>query len=479
MTGSRKIALFTVGLAIISLFGCARNRTTVQPTPGATRTALDEYVHRPDPAFRYERVRTIEGDGYDAHVLRMVSQRWRTEDEVNRTEWWHWLIVAVPDRVDHQTGFLYIGGGDNEDAAPDSVNPLIANLAVNTNSVVAELRMVPNQPLVFADDGEERYEDAIIAYTWDKYMRTGDEYWPLRMPMTKSAVRAMDAITQYCGSNEGPGVVVDRYVVAGGSKRGWTTWTTAAVDTRVLGIMPIVIDLLNVEASFEHHYRAYGYYAPAVIDYERMGIMDWAGRPEYRALLELVEPYEYRSRYTLPKFLINSTGDQFFLPDSAQFYFDDLPGEKYLRYVPNADHGLGGSDARESVLAYYYALLNNIPRPRFSWSKYPDGGLKVFTLDDPLEVRLWRATNPKKRIFRKDTIGEAYTSIILDEQAYGEYYVEAPTPEEGYTAYFIELTYASGGPAPFKFTTPVYVTPDIYEHDPYEPDTSILPPMPR
>ena len=29
-------------------------------------------------------------------------------------------------------------------------------------------------------------------------------------------------------------------------QRGWTTWTTGAVDKRVIGIVPIVMDLLNI-----------------------------------------------------------------------------------------------------------------------------------------------------------------------------------------------------------------------------------------
>ena len=29
-------------------------------------------------------------------------------------------------------------------------------------------------------------------------------------------------------------------------QRGWTTWTTGAVDKRVIGIAPIVMDLLNI-----------------------------------------------------------------------------------------------------------------------------------------------------------------------------------------------------------------------------------------
>ena len=52
----------------------------------------------------------------------------------------------------------------------------------------------------------------------------------------------------------------------------------------------------------------------------------------------------------MPKFIMNASGDQFFLPDSSQFYFDDLTGDKYLRYVPNADHWLDDTDARRELV---------------------------------------------------------------------------------------------------------------------------------
>ena len=42
----------------------------------------------------------------------------------------------------------------------------------------------------------------------------------------------------------------------------------------------------------------------------------------------------------MPKYIINGSGDQFFCPDSSQFYFNDLKGEKHLRYVPNVDHSV-------------------------------------------------------------------------------------------------------------------------------------------
>jgi PhoPQ-activated pathogenicity-related protein len=258
---------------------------------------------------------------------------------------------------------------------------------------------------------------------------------------------------------------VDPFVVAGGSKRGWTTWTTGAVDRRVVAIIPIVIDMLNIVPSFIHHWEAYGFYAPAVGDYEAMGIMDWQGTSEYRNLMKLVEPYEYRERYTMPKFIINATGDQFFLPDSSQFYFQDLPGVKYLRYVPNGDHSLKDTDAWETVVACYHAVLNGAPLPRFTWTVQPDESLRVTAPDRPAAVKLWQATNPNARDFRLETIGRAWTSAELAPESEGVYVGRVPKPDQGWTAFLVELTYApKGSPAPLKFTTQVQVVPDVFPY---------------
>ena len=52
--------------------------------------------------------------------------------------------------------------------------------------------------------------------------------------MTKSAVRAMDTVTSVVLSTSGNALTVDKFVVAGGSKRGWTTWTTVGSRSREL-----------------------------------------------------------------------------------------------------------------------------------------------------------------------------------------------------------------------------------------------------
>ena len=285
----------------------------------------------------------------------------------NKPIWRHWLMVVKPDTVTNSLSLLFIGGGANDKPAPTKPDDNLIRVALATKTVVSELRGVPSEPLLFAGETKTRTEDGIIAYTWDKFMRTRDEKWPARLPMTKSAVRAMDTITAFCASEQGGKTSVDRYFVSGGSKRGWTTWTTAAVDKRVVAIAPIVIDCLNLQPSFRHHWEVYGFFAPAVGDYTAMRIMDWDGTPEYNALLQIEDPFQYRARLTLPKFIINATGDQFFLPDSSQYYFDDLSGPKYLRYVPNADHGLKGSDAWMTLLACYDAVLRNSALPQFTW----------------------------------------------------------------------------------------------------------------
>lgn len=422
------------------------------------QTALDRYVAAPDPTYKYELANKVAGPGYTAYVLEMTSQQWKTTAEVDRPVWKHWVTLIKPDRVAAPIGFLFITGGSNDDPMPKKPDSTLVAMALSTNTITSEIRMVPNQPLRFSGDNQERVEDGIIAYTWDKFLRTGDESWPLRLPMTKSAVRAMDTVTEFCRTL-GVGTCPQKFVVAGGSKRGWTTWMTAATDRRVIAIAPMVIDLLNLEPSFDHHFRAYGYWAPAIHDYEAMNIMQWIGSTPYRKLMDIEDPYSYRGRLTLPKYMINAAGDEFFLPDSSQFYFADLKGEKHLRYVPNAGHGLRGSDARESLQAFYESIVNGAARPEFTWTQSKDGTLRVTTSAKPSEVKLWQETNPTARDFRISSIGEAYKDSVLTGQG-GIYTASVKRPKHGWTAYFVELTYPTSGQHPLKFTTNVYVTPD-------------------
>ena len=302
--------------------------------------------------------------------------------------------------------------------------------------------------------------------SWNKFLHGGDAIWLARLPMTKAAVRGMDTVTAFCKTRKGGHHRIRKFMVAGASKRGWTTWTTAAVDKRVVAIAPIVIDVLNLEPSMIHHWRAYGFWAPAVGNYVSEGIMGWLGTPRFEALLKISDPYSYRDRYTMPKFILNAADDQFFLPDSSRFYFDKLPGEKYLRYIPNADHSMKGSDVLETLVACFQSVLNKRPRPKFSWDLPKDGSIVVHTATKSSAVKFWQANDPYGRDFRLVTIGKGWKSTPLSEAGPGVYKVPAPKPKQGWTAYFVELTFPSGGSYPFKFTTAVRVIPDTLPYPP-------------
>jgi len=429
-------------------------------------TALDRYIAKPDPAYSWKLAGTAQGNGYKAFILELTSQTWRSTAEVDRPVWKHWLTIVRPDAVTTSKALLFIGGGNNNGPQPKEPSERLVTFATETRSVVAELGMVPNQPLFFADSKDKgRSEDDLIAYSRVKEIQTGDDTWLVRLAMVKSGVRAMDAVQEFMASDAGGRVKVDQFVVSGGSKRGWTTWLVGAVDKRVVAIMPVVIDALNSEAITRHHFEAYGFFSPALQDYVNHHLFpDKVGTPEYQHILAIEDPYNYLGRDRLretPKYLVNASGDQFFLPDNSQFYFSRIQGEKYLRYVPNAKHNLAGSDASQSLLAFYQSILTGKPRPEFSWTKEKDGSLIVTVKDRPREVNLWQATNPKARDFRLDTIGSAYKSTPLKEEKPGVYVARVPKPPQGFTAFFVELVYDSGGKYPFKFTTEVSVVPDI------------------
>jgi PhoPQ-activated pathogenicity-related protein len=448
-------------VALAFLFGLTATASANQPAV-PNKTALDDYIAKRDPTYSWKLVQTIPGDGVTTFVLDLKSQTWQAPPNVDRAVWQHWLVIVKPDQVKHDTAFLRIGGGRNGSSAPSKPNAQSVHIARATNSVVADLGMVPNQPLVFNKDGKERREDDLIAYCQIKYMDTGDAGWLPRLPMVKSAVRAMDAVTEFLSSAEGGKTAVKKFVVAGGSKRGWTTWLTGAVDRRVSAIVPIVIDVVNVKQSMMNHYAAYGFWAEAVGDYTRHKIHERFDTPAFARLLAIVDPYSYRDRLKMPKFVVNATGDQYFTPDSSKFYFHDLQGPKYLCYVPNANHSLAGSDAGGSILAFYKAVLAGSSLPKFTWKVQADGSIRVETQTKPREVNLWQATNPKARDFRLLSIGKAWKKSALAGE--GTYLARVTKPAAGWTAFFVELVFDAGDKVPYKFTTQVHVVPDVLPH---------------
>ena len=452
--------LFQVSRYLMITFGLVVT-SIVNATDQSENTPIDEYVAQLDASYKWTVVDRRSEDGVTTVTIDLTSQTWLDFEQVNQPEWRHWLILSIPKNVRSDIGMLFIGGGSNRNSWPKASNEQTLTIARMTQTVVAELKMVPNQPLIFNKDGVPRTEDDLIAYTWDQFLTGAEPVWLARNAMVKSAVRAMDTVTNYTSMKENSDFRIDKFVIAGASKRGWTSWITAAVDKRVVGLIPIVIDVLNVDKSMRHHFSAYGFWAPAISDYVRHGIMERLSDPKLAELYEIVDPYHYIDRLDMPKLILNAAGDQFFLPDSSQFYYDDLIGPKLIRYVPNTDHSMRDSDVLTSLIGFYDSIVSNIDLPSVSWT-YPSENVLVLQSDiSPTDATLWVANNPRARDFRLETVVPIYTPTPLKLSDGDNQTLQIPTPEKGWNAYFVEFTYDIGAAAPLKVSTEVKVIPDI------------------
>jgi|HubBroStandDraft_1064217.scaffolds.fasta_scaffold29182_2 PhoPQ-activated pathogenicity-related protein len=430
---------------------------------------LNAYVRKPDPSFGWRLHHWIEGANHRAAVLELTSQTWLTAAQVDRPVWKHWLTLVIPPEIKHDTAFLHITGGQHGDPAPEKAIGRFIKMAVETGTVVAELQNVPNQPLTFAErPGEPLIEDAIIAHRQVGFLESRDPEALVRLPMVKSGVAAMTAIQQFTASEAGGGTEVARFVVSGGSKRGWTTWLAGAVDRRVRAIIPIVINVLNQDQVIRHHWGAMGFFSPALKDYVEHGLVPGKiGDPGLVEVRRIEDPMGYMGRRAMrmPKLIINAVGDEFFPPDATRYSFRKLPPVKRLRVLPNSRHSTEGTDIFDTMLAFYDAVLNDRPLPDYHWRVGKDGAVVVRPSEPPREALLWRATNPERRDFRVDTLGErAFEATPLIPRNDGTVVARVAAPERGFTAWFVELTFEGATRYPFKFTTEVFVTPDVLPH---------------
>ena len=251
----------------------------------AIKNELYEYVEADDHAYRWERTASRKLPGGVLHELRMVSQAWQGRD------WQHRLSLFLPATItDPRWAMMTIG---SDAPADQSATHLDFDLACRLGIVCAHLYDVPNQPLF---DGLR--EDELLAHTLTEYLDTDDATWPLLFPMVKSAVRALDTIVAVCG--EGVGPPPERFIVHGASKRGWTSWLTAVVDSRVSEIVPEVYDNLNLFAQMPHQVKVWDSYSEMIDDYTEQRLQDKMRLPRGHQLAMIIDPYSYRHELTCP-----------------------------------------------------------------------------------------------------------------------------------------------------------------------------------
>jgi PhoPQ-activated pathogenicity-related protein len=351
---------------------------------------LDHYVRKPDPAFTWKQVGDHTTTAGKIHSLELTSQVWQG------IPWSHSLTIYEPEQVAHPDAMLlFITGGSTGGKPGEDDHKMAFALTRATGARVAVLRQVPNQPLL----GDKK-EDALIAETFVRYLETKDAEWPLLFPMAKSAVRAMDAVQAWARERGGP--EVQRFVVTGGSKRGWTTWLTGAVDRRVVAIAPMVIVTLNMGPQGPNQLEVWGKYSEQIDDYVQRGLMERAQTADGTQLWKMVDPYSFRDRLTMPKLLINGSNDRYWTLNALDLYWDGLQGPKYVVELPNAGHGLEVHRdwAINGLGAFFRHVVTGRAMPRLTWSlsEPPSGPATLTVRADPAprSARLWTATAPSR-----------------------------------------------------------------------------------
>ncbi len=418
------------------------------PKVEAPPSDLTDYVGKEDTSFAWKLADKTVSDTGTVYTLDLVSQTWHD------IKWEHKIQVFVPkDAAPRATMMLWNQGG-----RPGAGSALLGlELAKRVGAPVAFLFGVPNQPLF-----EGKTEDTLIAETFVRFLETKDSSWPLLFPMVKSLIRAMDALQAF--ARQEWNFEVTGFVVTGASKRGWTSWLTAATgDRRVKAIAPLVIDTLNFPAQMRNQVAAFGRPSEMVKDYTNRNLIPIPDAPAAQRLWKMVDPWVYRQRITVPRLIINGTNDPYWPLDALNSYWDDLPGEKYLLYVPNAGHDLREVDkdgkkellptrAVNALAAFTKAQVFGKPMPKLTWKSAPSdlGSPAVqFESDTKMKgLRLWSTTS-QTRDFRKARWEEKVPTGVISTK--GQATLRAPEPGV-LSAALVEIDYELDG-QPFSLTT--------------------------
>lgn len=412
--------------------------------------ALADYVAAADESFGWSVRRRGELETGEWFELTLTSQTW------HGTAWKHQLFVMKPKKLRHgQRALLVIGGGTWQPQLEMPPEPgegvpgqaaMYAALAEQTGTPVAVLLQVPHQPI----DGKR--EDALISYTFQRFFLTEDSTWPLLLPMVKSAVAGMNAVAKF--GHQQWSLEIGEFTVTGASKRGWTTWLTAAIDERVTALAPAVIDMLNMPKQMPHQVATWGKPSEQIHDYTERGLDKLLSTSRGKRLVAIVDPYSYRQAIAQPKLIMLGTNDRYWPLDALNLYWPDLIGKKYILYVPNSGHRL---DDRERTLGTLAALdrqaSGELKLADLDWQYVEAPGelrLRLAASEAPERAVAWLAESPTPD-FRE----ARWSSQPMQRTAAGYQFV-LPLPEEGLKAVFGEAVFATDR-SPYFLSTQVRI----------------------
>ncbi|WP_241603346.1 PhoPQ-activated pathogenicity-related family protein [Rosenbergiella nectarea] len=396
------------------------------------------------------------------------SQTWSPQGIVTPQRWQNEVDIYVPDSARGNNALVVVNNGSNANASGTPVAPTnfseeqLSRIALDTRTVVISVSNVPNQLLTYQGEPTALGEDDSVAYSWKLFFNDPQKYAnaSLHIPMAASVSQAFRL-----AKRELAPLTITKFILTGASKRGWAAWLTALSDPDVDAVVPFVMDLLDTKQSLEHMYRSYGNNWPiAFYPYYKQGVDQQIGSDNFASLMTLEDPLTYLKtdlgdRLKIPKYIINASGDDFYVPDNSHFYYDKLPGVKSLRVAPNSTHNGVLSVAEKSLVTFVNRFQNKQKLPLITEalqvSKEGKKALAVSFSEKPLTVLQWTATNPVARDFRY-ACDIRYRSTPISRVGGEQLSIPLLSPEKGWQATYIEATFNDG----YVATSQVYITPD-------------------
>ncbi|HED0311092.1 TPA: PhoPQ-regulated protein [Salmonella enterica subsp. enterica serovar Newport] len=397
------------------------------------------------------------------------SQTWSPQGVVSPERWQNGVDIYIPDSAREKNALVVINNGSNNNGSGTPVAPTnfneeeLSRIAIATRTVVISVSNVPNQVLSYQGVTTPLGEDNSVAYSWKLFIGDTHKYQDasLHIPMAASVSQAFRLAKKELTQQN-----INKFIVTGASKRGWAAWLTALSDPDVGAVVPFAMDLLNTQKSLEHMYQSYGKNWPvAFYPYYNQGIDQQIGTDKFARLMRLEDPLTYLNtdmgdRLKIDKYIINASGDDFYVPDNSHFYYGLLPGSKSLRVVPNSTHNGILSAAEQSLITFVNRFQEKQKLPEITENVQSRGDgkkeLVVNFSEKPVAILQWTARNPAARDFRY-ACDIKYNSVPVS-LATGDntLSISLTTPDSGWQATYIEATFTDG----YVATTQVYITPD-------------------
>lgn len=402
--------------------GCVGVVVNENPTPARPLPAGLAYVGVPDANFRWVVTSRSAAAGGQRYELDMTSQVWRG------MLWRHRISLVKPTGKRPSTALLILRPGNMGEFRGE-----LEWFAAQTGTPCAVLSGVPNEPLF------GRTEDDLMGFTLEQFLASGEADWPLSLPMLKSVRRAIDALQSL--SQAEFGARIERFVIAGHSKRGGTAWLSAVVDTRVAGIVAVGYELVNIPAQIAHLQVCWPDAMQRNASYR--SVANRLSSPRGKQLVANLDPANYADRLGLPKLVAIGTRDEFVPLDSLNLYVSRLPGPTWPLFIYGAAHAQEESDIRlwRAMATLVRSLAAGHKMAGVDWSWQPAGtGFRLsVTAEQASRVILWEAVSGSFDFRGSQWHGRVLTPVVGAKHSFE---TTVPAPQRGFSMAYAEIELA-------------------------------------